>query len=138
MQIVKYEGDYDRPEFYSLMGKFFAEPEYKKELPYLANREETVWFIAIGKNEVVGFVAVNETNSLLKLSHDYVVKEWRQQGLYDELNQHRFDYIKGKNKPLEIVVKEPFLISYWQNKGFKIARTSGAYSYLRKEDSQCK
>lgn len=134
MQIKKYEGNYNRSEFYSLMGKFFAEPQYKKELPYLTNRDDTVWFIAIDDGEVNGFVAVNESKTLVKLSHDYIVESYRQQGLYKKLNKRRLSYVQKSNKPLEIIVKERFLIDYWQNKGFKITRTNGAYSYMRRDD----
>ena len=134
LQIKKYEGNYNRGEFYSQMGKFFAEPDYKKELPYLVNREGSVWFVAIDNDQVVGFVAVNEGKNMIRLSHDYVIDDYRQQGLYKKLNKRRADYIKTKDKPLEIIVKEQFLIDYWQNKGFKTTRTNGAYSYLRKGD----
>ena len=133
MQIEKFEGDYNKEKFYSIMGKFFAEPKYKKEMPYLANREGTVWFVAVENDQVIGFVAVNEASNIIKLSHDYVVEPHRGKGIYNTLNEKRNEYINRKNKPIEIAVKEPFLIDYWKKRGFIPSKKAGSYVYLRKE-----
>jgi len=50
LQIKIYEGNYDRAEFYSIMGKYFVEKKYKEEMPYLENKDEKVWFLAFEDN----------------------------------------------------------------------------------------
>ena len=40
LQKKEYNEGYDRTEFYSIMGKFFAEKKYRDEMPYLINTEE--------------------------------------------------------------------------------------------------
>ena len=43
LQKKEYNEGYDRTEFYSIMGKFFAEKKYRDEMPYLINTEEKEW-----------------------------------------------------------------------------------------------
>lgn len=133
MQIKKYEGDYDKAEFYSLMGKFFAEPSYKKEMPYLSNKDGTIWFVAVDKEEVAGYGALIETNKMISLSHTYVEEKYRKKGLYDKLGKLRLEYAKGSGKTLETIVQDQRLIDYWMKKGFKIYQARGSYTYLRRE-----
>ncbi len=135
LRIKKYEGNYDRGEFYSLMGKFFAEPAYKKQLPYLVNRESNIWFVAINNDVVIGFVAINETKKIIKLEHDFVEEAYRKNKIYEKLNGTRLAYVKDASKALDVIVKEAHLIQYWSKLGFKEYRQNGTYHYLRKEKS---
>lgn len=125
--------NYDETYFYSCMGKFFAERKYKKEMPYLVNEPTNTWFIAFDKGKVVGFVAINELKNKITLQHDYVEESHREKGVWTALNVKRLSYLKGKDKTLEIALREQFLIDYWKGKGFEPFRTSGSYTYMRKE-----
>lgn len=118
--------------FYSLMGKYFATKEYKKLCPYLSNENSNTWFIAIEDSQVIGFVAVNDMKNKILLQHDFVEEEHRRKGVWTTLNKERLAYIKGANKPLEIVLREQFLIDYWKGLGFEFTSQRGSYTYLRR------
>lgn len=133
MEIKVFARTAGNSEFYALMGKFFAEPVYRKQLPYLVNRENNIWFIAIENGVVIGFVAINETKNSIKLEHDFVEEACRNNKLYEKLNSTRLAHIKDSGKALEVIVKEAHLIKYWSKLDFKEYRQNGAYHYLRKE-----
>lgn len=126
MQIKRFENTMGDSTFYALMGKYFAESKYKKEIPYLNNQEGNVWFVALD----------NETKTKVILKHDYVEEAYRGKKLFDKLNKERMSYISKVKKPFEIAVRETQLIKYWVNKGFKPFRTGGSYTYLRKEATE--
>jgi predicted GNAT family acetyltransferase len=136
LQIIKLKETETDSYFYSLMGKYFATKEYKKLCPYLSNENSNTWFIAIEDSQedsqVVGFVAVNELKNKILLQHDFVEEEHKRKGVWTALNKKRLDYLKGTNKPLEIVLREQFLIDYWKGLGFEFTSQRGSYTYLRR------
>lgn len=134
LQIKIYEGNYDRTEFYSIMGKYFAEKKYKEEMPYLENKDGNVWFLAFEDNELLGFGSVEIMKNKALLSHSYVEEEHRQKGIWSAINKERLQYAKQHNKPIEVITKEEFLKDYWLKHGFEIKRKNGSYYYLRKEE----
>lgn len=134
MQIKKFSRNYNRPEFYSYMGKYFAEKKYQKEMPYLVNRDTNIWFLAFEGNALVAFAAVNEMKGKIVMEHSYVEEEYRKNSIWKRLNEIRLDYAKEHNKPVEVITKEAHLMDYWINNGFTVYRQSGRYHYLRREN----
>ena len=140
MLILKYEGEYNKDEFYKVMGKYFAEPKYQKEMPYMSNKPETTWFVMIEEqnfsNVVVGFGSVSETKNKIIFESSFVEEPYRNNGYWKQINEERFSYALGKNKPIEVITKEEYLKNYWITKGFKEYRKNGRYVYLRKDVEQ--
>lgn len=135
LQIKRFEGT--PKEFYALMGKFFAESKYQKEMPYMVNRATNVWFLAFKEDALVGFGAVNELKNKIVLEHSYVEEEYRKLGIWKLINEARFEYSKFKVLPIEVITKEDYLKKYWLENGFEIFKTNGRYNYLRKEVDTC-
>lgn len=131
-------------EFYGLMGKYFAEPKYKKEMPYLINRDTNIWFIAFKKGPkafdkmtLVGFGAVNETKNKIVFEHSFVEEKFRGNGVWKEINDARFEYARYASLPMEVITKELYLQKYWEDNGFEVFKTNGRYTYLRKGPNTC-
>ena len=135
IEIKTYAGDYDRGEFYSHAGSFFAEPEYKNKIPYLQNRTGTVWFLALDNNKIVGFASVLEEATRIKFVDFYVIEECLDEKLQERLNKKRFDYTKDTQKPICVITEFDERVKYWKTKGFVEQRTNGKYHYLIKEVS---
>lgn len=132
MEIKTFEGDYDRKEFYGLMGKYFAEKQYTKEMPYLENKKSHVWFIAFENNTIIGFGSVETLENKILLSHSFVEKDYRNAGIWSAINKYRLTFANMRNKPIEVITKEEYLRDYWIKQGFEIFRKNGSYYYLRK------
>jgi hypothetical protein len=133
MQIKIFEGDYNKSKFYSAMGKFFAEPQYRKEMPYMNNKDSKVWFLCYEMNKFLGFGAIDILKNKAILESSFVIEEYRKNGIWKEINKARLKYLKDKKKTIEVITKEKHLKEYWIKLGFKEYRKSGRYFYLRKD-----
>ena len=51
-----YMGNYDKKEFYSQMGEFFADRNYRKKLPYLINDVDKIWYLVYERNKFIVFL----------------------------------------------------------------------------------
>jgi len=136
LQIEIFEGNYDKSKFYSHMGKYFAEPKYQKEMPYLANKEGSVWFLAFEKDTLIAFASLHELKNKIMFEHSYVEEAYRKKGIWKKLNEFRFKYASDKNKPIEVITKEEHLKKYWINSGFEVYRQNGRYYYLRRDNNE--
>jgi hypothetical protein len=124
--------EYDS-EFYRLMGPFFALKAYRKTLPYLYNEDTITWFLAIEDDAVIGFMAANNLSSKVLLQHAYVMESKRKCGVWGKLNDERMKFAESMGKPLETLVNEPFLIGYFEARGFHEVSRMGSYLRLRKD-----
>jgi predicted GNAT family acetyltransferase len=115
------------------MGKYFAEPKYKNEMPYLSNKEGSMWILAFEDNGLIAFASLHELKNKIILEHSYVEENHRKKGIWKKLNELRFKYASDKNKPIEVITKEDHLKEYWIKNGFEVYRQNGRYFYLRKE-----
>ena len=130
MEYKIFEGDYDKRLFYSLLGKFFAEREYRKMFPYLVNEEDSIWIVAIENDEVVGFTIFEEKKSKIIFDYTYA----KAADIENKLLNDRFTLTKDINKPIEIdLLRESSNIKYWLDKGFNITKETKNYMFLRKE-----
>ena len=77
LQKKEYNEGYDRTEFYSIMGKFFAEKKYRDEMPYLINTEEKEWRLFYEEGVLAGFYGHEEKKELTIISGVYVIHESR-------------------------------------------------------------
>ena len=128
--IKEYKGDYNKSEFYSLMGKFFAEPLYKKELPYLTNRGNTVWHIKIENNSVTAFSGYEETKNKIDFKTDYYIKN------IDDLEailKYKLEILKDCKKEITTTVSNKEIINLFLKYGFKKIRKTTNYTTLIKE-----
>jgi len=133
LQIKQYKGDYDKTEFYSLMGKYFAEKQYQKEMPYLVNRKTNVWFLAFESKTLVAFAAINELKNKIVLEHSFAESEYRHKGIWKKLNEVRLKYAAEVKQDVEVITKEDHLKKYWLGIGFSEYKKSGSYCYLRRD-----
>lgn len=70
-----FKNDYNKNEFYSIMGGFFAERKYKRMMPYLANDENTAWYVYVENNKVYGFINYIEKVGRISIGYCYVSDE---------------------------------------------------------------
>ncbi|PRR84763.1 hypothetical protein [Clostridium luticellarii] len=128
--IKVFEGKYDKSKFYSIMGKYFAEPRYKKELPYLVNRDNTIWFINITKGEVLAFGSLEESKNKITFTEDYFEKDIRS---FKTVLKAKMEYLKDNKKPIETATSNPKIEKELLKIGFTKYRETTNYVFLHKE-----
>lgn len=135
--IKQYKFKNEMSEFYGFMGKYFAEPKYKKEMPYMVNKEGMVWFVVMEEfsvgYEVIGFGSVNETKNKIIFESSYVEELHRKKNIWKKINEMRLEFAISKNKPVEVITQYEYLKDYWIKNGFEEYRKNGKYIYLRRD-----
>lgn len=126
-----FKDNYNKAEFYSIMGKFFAEPFYKRQLPYLSNRDNTVWFVDIDDetNDVISFNSYEEKRSCVEFKSTFY--ENNIQSLEEILIQ-QLSQLQGK--VIETASSNKQIIVLFLKLGFEEYRKTTNYIYLIKEN----
>lgn len=124
-----FEGNYDSREFYALMGSFFAEREYRKQMPYLVNEEGRVWIVATEGDQVVGFTSYIVKRTKIDFGYTYSAKGVE---LARELNQQRLEKVSGIRKPIEAFTINGE-VEDWLKAGFRVTKETKNYTFLRKD-----
>ena len=125
--VKMYSENYDKVEFYSIMGKFFAEREYKRVLPYLSNDKDKIWYLFFNKEELVGFCGVKKMYDYINFMDIFVVNE-SEKNILKFMCSHIFKIYK-KNS-IKVVTDKEKEIEIWLNYGFEKEGTKGHYQNL--------
>lgn len=120
MKYKQFKGQYDKVEFYSLMGKFFAERKYRKLMPYLFNDEDLVWNIIENSDEVDGFISYKERGNKVNIGYCYS----EDKKLYKKL----LNSIPQKNTFIEL--EKDFDKSIYEKLGYEVYKESKNYWYM--------
>lgn len=135
-----YEGNYDKALFYSKMGRFFAEERYIRQMPYLRNRPDRVWFTIEKDDRVVAFSSVEFNDEYVEFTTEYVEARHRGKGLFRTLTEARFeycrDYCRDMNVPIKTATNIEFIKDYYVRRGFEVYRTTRYYWFLRRDSQE--
>lgn len=112
--------NYNNNEFYSIMGKFFAERKYRKLMPYLFNEEDLIWNIIIKDGSADAFISYKENDNRLNIGYCYS----RDKKLYKKL----LNSIPLKNTYIEL--EKDFDKSIYEELGYKVYKESKNYWYM--------
>lgn len=124
-----YEGDYDRSEFYSIMGKFFAEKQYKKELPYIENNDKKSWCLFYRDNKLAGFYAYSKEKNSVVISNFFVISEYRLKGLAKSMINDSLNIASS----IQYTTNNPYMIKMLKGFGFYVITEKGSYLVMRRE-----
>lgn len=136
VKIKIFEPGYDKCEFYGYMGDALTMPDVKRELPYLSNTRESVWFLAFSKDELVGFGCINPGKTSVNFRNLYVYPEHRAKGIGRKLVDVRLDYAKKYDLPITTVVSVQGMKTVYKicnEMGFVETKRTKNYVFLRRE-----
>lgn len=130
--IKVYKECYNKQEFYGIMGHFFAEKKYKKEMPYLGNEEGIEWYLKIKNGIVTAFHAVQKKKGKIEFKYDYYMDDIKD---LDILVKSYMENIRKET--IETAVSNKEIEELFKGYGFKEYKRTVNYRNLRKEESQC-
>lgn len=133
IEIRIFEPGYDKKEFYGIMGDPLTVPEIRKELPYLINSRDMVWFLAFKGEELVGFAAVDPRRSRAILKNHYVYPEHRKNGVFKKLLAASLDYVSRWKLPITVAVAGENTLTTYRRLGFREERRTKNYIFMRRE-----
>lgn len=125
--------DYD---FWGKMGYFFASRKVRREMPYLIDDENYVWFVSFDGENIAGFAGAHIDNKNVGILHGiYVVDQSRHKGIAKALVKKRLEWLRKQS------CKEFHAIVNSQSKtiiekfGFVESRKRGTYTKMILVDS---
>ena len=135
-----YEGNYDRALFYSKMGRFFAETRYIRQMPYLRNRPDRVWFTIEKDERVIAFSSIEFNDEYVEFTTEFTEARYRQMGLFRALTDARFEYCREycreQNVPIKTSTNIEYIKDYYVRKGFEVYRMTRNYWFLRRDNQE--
>lgn len=134
IEIKVFESGYDKQEFYGHMGDALTMPEIKREMPYLSNSREMIWFLAFRQGELVGFAAVDPSKTSVTLRNQYVYPDYRKNGVFIKLFKASLDYAVKLNLPINVAVSDKKVLELYRQHGFEETRKTKNYIFMRKND----
>jgi len=132
MEIKIFEPGYNKSEFYGHMGDALSMPELKKELPYIGNTQNSVWFLAFDGENLAGFMAVENSKGKVVFKSGYVYPEYRQNGVFREIFEAGVNYATSKFPGLPYITAcaTPNLLKLLNRYGFKEIRKTKNYIFM--------
>ncbi len=135
-KIVCYEGSYDKELFYGKMGRFFAEEKYRRQMPYLKNEADRVWFTVEKNQRVIAFSSLRIMDEYILFTTEYVEAGYRRQGLFKALTEVRFAYCSELDMPIRTSTDLAYIKDYYVRQGFQVYRASKKYWFLLKSNGK--
>ncbi|MBE6144115.1 MAG: hypothetical protein E7169_00875 [Firmicutes bacterium] len=129
--IKVYMGKYDKKEFYGQMGEFFADRNYRKQLPYLINDVDKIWYLVYDKNKFIGFFGVKICTENTLISDIYFEDAPNKINAFKYTAEFLVDLYQEEELKVLTKIKEEQNI--WLKLGFVKAGTRGNYLILIKE-----
>jgi len=128
MNIVTY---HERPpEFWALLGPFFARREYRRELPYLVDDDGHIWFVVMDGGTLAGFASLHVDRRGGHLHGLYVASEYRAMSIARQLVKARLDYLRGLNVHIVNVTCNEQSKPLLQEFGFQPSEQRGQYTMM--------
>lgn len=119
-------------DFYGYMGKYFAEPKYKKELPYMNHNENRHWRLYFNeKGEFIGFSSYEMKKTCVYITSTYVIKENRDKNYGKSIIDDMISLFP-KNI-LQCVSNNQKLLKILKDKRFDYVSKHGSYHRMMKE-----
>lgn len=123
-----YIGNYDKNEFYMLMGKFFAERIYRKCLPYLINDKDKVWYLFFKGKDLAGFCGVKICQKCTDINDIYYFEKYRNDKILEFIANYIFNTYKLEN--IRLLTNKEEEKKVWKQLGFSVIGNKGSYSVM--------
>ncbi len=127
-EVKEFIGNYNKAEFYSIMGRFFSERIYRKKLPYLINDRDKSWYLFFLKKELVGFCGIKIGNHCTTFSDIYLVEKYNNMEHLKNIIQYMFNLYKAGNIKLLSCHQDELKIL--KQLGFQKIGSKGSYSCM--------
>lgn len=131
LEVKEYPTELSEEKFYSLMGKYFAERQYRKQMPYLINDEKYLWRLYFHNNNLIGFYHYTYlTEDLIEFGGLYLEEAYRGKGLGKRiLFEQTVEFSEYNQKSIS---NNPIVFHIREKLGFVETGKRGSYHILEK------
>lgn len=124
----------ETPEFWLLMGRFFAHRLYAHEMGgwQFYTKPGSVWFVLLVGEDVRGFCSAINEGKYFYFDNFYVLKEWRGVGYGSILHNARIEWANKLNMEIRVISNNPIQIKKYLEQGFLHVGWRGRYSKFKR------
>lgn len=127
-EVKSYVGNYDKNEFYMIMGKYFAERIYKKKMPYLVNDKDKIWYLFFCGSELAGFCGVKICQKYTTITDIYFHEKYKNKKILEYIVYYIFNTYKLEN--INLLTNNNEEKELWKSLGFKNTGNKGSYTSM--------
>lgn len=124
--VKEFLGSCNNEEFYRYMGKYFAERIYRKELPYLINDQDKIWYLFFHKEDLMGFCGVVMNQNNTTFTDFYVNYNYRNPEAMNYMSTYMLDLYKSET--IRILTNSENEMKMWERLGFLKNGQKGSYT----------
>lgn len=122
-------------DFYKYMGRFFAERIFKRELPYLINDHEKIWYLLFYKESLAGFCGVVMNQNSTSFTDFYLLPAYRNQKNKEFFAKYMLHLYRSEK--IRILTNSEDEMEMWENLGFARLGKKGSYTTFVYGDKSC-
>jgi len=134
-EVKEYIDTCNNGEFYKYMGRFFAERIFRKELPYLINDHEKIWYLFFDKKVLAGFCGVVMNQNSTSFTDFYVLPSYRNFSNMEFMAKYMLDLYHSER--IRILTNSPEEMELWSALGFRANGNKGSYTTYVYGDKVC-
>lgn len=113
-------------DFYKYMGRFFAERIFRKELPYLINDHEKIWYLFFDHKTLAGFVGVVMNQNSTSFTDFYLLSAYRNEENREFIAKYMLNLYQTEKIRILTNSEEEMLL--WERLGFLKNGHKGSYA----------
>lgn len=133
-KVKEYIDTCNNEEFYRYMGRFFAERIFRKELPYLINDHEKIWYLFFDQKTLAGFCGVVMNQNSTSFTDFYLLPSYRNQENKKFMAKYMFKLYETER--IRILTNSEDEMKMWEELGFMRGNNKGSYSsYIYEEQA---
>lgn len=134
-KVKEYMESCNNEEFYQHMGRFFAERIFRKELPYLINDKDKIWYLFFDKDSLAGFCGVVMNQNGTTFTDFYVLSAYRNQ----ENKKYIANYMTTmyRDEKIRILTNSEDEMKLWSELGYRENGNKGSYTTYVYGETEC-
>ncbi len=133
--VKEYMDTSNNEEFYGYMGRFFAERIFRKELPYLINDHEKIWYLFFDKKDLAGFCGVVMSQNGTSFTDFYVLPAYRNMENKEFMAKYMLNLYRSEK--IRILTNSDDEMKMWEKLGFLNKGKKGSYETYVFGESRC-
>ena len=125
-EVKEYMETCNNSEFYQYMGRFFAERIFRKELPYLINDCDKIWYLFFDQKELAAFCGVVMNQNGTTFTDFYVLPSYRNQNNMTYIARYMTEMYESER--IRILTNSKEEMELWSSLGYVESGTKGSYT----------
>ncbi len=134
-EVKEYMETCNNGEFYKYMGRFFAERIFRKELPYLINDCDKIWYLFFDSNNLAGFCGVVMNQNGTTFTDFYLLTSYRNKNNMQFMAEYMTKMYQSER--IRILTNSKEEMELWSSLGYTENGTKGSYTTFIHGELEC-